>query len=321
MEATLMRPTEESKEKRKTNRLSGSFKKLRIKAKDRFSRGGKTTVTVEEVPDDLPKAIPVSEDPQPKADEEDKLEKQRQEIERKEQEQKEHAQQESLEKKQRYEQWQKELNEGQDRLDSVYRQLQIKEQQNKQQGEREGERFDKDVEIRRGEEVIELENLQAAARNERVLQRAKEDYEQKQQRERQRELEPWERDLQIQRRMEERIEKEKQAAIRRSHMWIQSANEFKEQYQKEREEAAKRWREQRERDQELQRKMEERVREEKLRAAAEGTKETSRPIFTPYTVSDLERERFQRMVLGMDSHDVARSNDRGRRNYDVEVLW
>jgi hypothetical protein len=259
MEGTLTRPTEDLKEKRTTKRLSGSFKRLRIKAKDKFSRSAKTTVTVEEVSEDQTKATPTCQDLQTNPDgDRNQREPQKQEQE-----------EETYEQKQKiFEDWKKKSKEESDRLDRAYA-----EQQKKKKLEQE-----------------------------------------------QRYLEQLEKDLELQRKMEERLAQEKSQYVPWADHKVLNAT-----YDTILKEEANQRREQRERDQELQRKMEEKVREEKLRATsdttAQVTEESSRPAFRPYTVSDWERERFQRMVLGMDSDAVTGSNSRGRHNYDVEVLW
>lgn len=272
MECTLTRPTEDLKEKRTAKRLSGSFKRLRIKAKDKFSRGAKTTVTVEEVSEDQTKATPTCQDPQPNTGaEENERENQSEERKQKEEEQKDTD-------RRTHEQWRKENQERQDRFDQwdrEYAEEQKKQKLEEQQGE--WKQLDKDLELqRRMEERLRQEKLSYLAYSERQLNRKSDD-------------------------AYDIILKEE-------------AKQRKEQQERDQK-----------RDQELQQKMEERVREEKLRAASiaatQGTEETSRPTFRPYTVSDLERERFQRVALGMDSRAVEGSNNRGRHNYDVEVLW
>lgn len=43
--------------------------------------------------------------------------------------------------------------------------------------------------------------------------------------------------------------------------------------------------------------------------------------FRPYTVSDAEREQYQRLVLGMDDAAIRKADIYKKRTYDVEVLW
>lgn len=53
--------------------------------------------------------------------------------------------------------------------------------------------------------------------------------------------------------------------------------------------------------------------------SVDATQQT-RSRFGPYTISDALRERYPRLVLGMNDQKIREAN-RIRGTYDVEVLW